>query len=174
MDSIVFKINIGINHLYEMKLFHVQILQLLHSICKVIEDPDFKQIQNNLLQTAIFRAAERGHVEFVTQICRAKPDILRNMTDDKDRTVLQFAAECRQEKVFSLIHGFSPLTKEVILITFDKSENTILHAVGEIPTTAQNSHIRGAALQMQRELQWFKVSINIHIHTHITLPICCG
>lgn len=173
MDSVVFKINIGINHLYEMKFFHVRIHQLLHSICKVIEDPGFKQIQDNLLQTAIFRTVERGHVEFVTQICRAKPDILRNITDDKYRSVLQFAAECRQEKVFSLIHGFSPLTKEVILITYDESGNNILHAVGEIPTTAQNSHIRGAALQMQRELQWFKVNINIYIYIHVALPICC-
>ncbi|XP_068312388.1 uncharacterized protein [Pyrus communis] len=38
----------------------------------------------------------------------------------------------------------------------DKSRNNMLHAVGTISSAAQINLIRGAALQMQRELQWFK------------------
>ncbi|TQE01510.1 hypothetical protein C1H46_012873 [Malus baccata] len=42
------------------------------------------------------------------------------------------------------------------LICSDKSKNNLMHVVGTISSTARINHIRGAALQMQRELQWFE------------------
>ncbi|XP_020416154.1 ankyrin repeat-containing protein ITN1-like isoform X2 [Prunus persica] len=92
--------------------------------------------------------------EFIKEMCKANPRIPLIMGDESGRTIFHYAVECRQEKVFSLIYRLSEYDRNHILTRADNFNNTILHAAGSL--SAHLNHIQGAALQMQRELQWFK------------------
>jgi hypothetical protein len=63
----------------------------------------------------------------------------------------------RQEKVVSLFYGLEA-TRSGFVSLIDSSGNTMLHLAAKLSPPSQLSRISGAALQMQRELQWYKVS----------------
>ncbi|CAL9014039.1 unnamed protein product [Prunus brigantina] len=144
----------GIHDLHEMRLHHDRILQILRLMCYVAKRTNLDLKQTTFMQKAIFRAVERGHVEFIKEMCKANPGISLMMVDESGRTIFHYAVECRQEKVFNLIYGLSEYDRNAILARAYEFNNTILHAAGSL--SAHLNHIQGAALQMQRELQWFK------------------
>ncbi|XP_048436173.1 uncharacterized protein LOC125475467 [Pyrus x bretschneideri] len=144
---------LGFDRIYQMKLVHVRILKFLAHMCEVTKKKDVKELQG--LEAAMFLAIKRGHVEYITHLYRANYN-LRQITNEKGRNIFQFAAECRQHKVFSLLYGLHENNREWFVSWKDKSRNNMLHVVGTISSAAQINLIRGAALQMQRELQWFK------------------
>ncbi|KAJ7974923.1 Ankyrin repeat family protein [Quillaja saponaria] len=105
-----------------------------------------------LVSDAIFQAAERGISEFIIESSKAYPDLLWDR--NKNGGNLFFSAiEFRQAKVFSLIYGLA--IKDGLASALDLRKNKMLHVAGLAPKTELN-RISGAALQMQRELQWFK------------------
>ncbi|XP_052311086.1 uncharacterized protein LOC7494881 isoform X5 [Populus trichocarpa] len=61
----------------------------------------------------------------------------------------------RQEKVFSLFYGLEAGGAEFVSIVYG-SGNTMLHLAAKLSPPSQLARISGAALQMQRELQWYK------------------
>ena len=65
------------------------------------------------------------------------------------------AVQYRQPKVFNLIQGLA--LKPIFSNARDDKENCMLHMAGLLAPPAQLNIIPGALLQMQRELQWFKV-----------------
>lgn len=142
-----------------MKLFHVQSLQILECICEVLKTKDFEDMKHDdIFVSAIFRAVQLGHVEFMTHISKAQP-LFRYIYDGYGRSLFQFAAQCRQEKIYSLIYGLDEKDQTSYVGQGDKFMNNMLHSIGMLSSVAQIDHIRGAALQMQRELQWFKVRL---------------
>lgn len=148
-----------------MKMLHARIHEFLSCMCEVMKDKDVTQMQDDsLLKSAIFRAVEQGKVEFIAHLCNANPNIYR-ITNEQDRTMFQFAADCRQEKIYGLVFVYYPDDRDRIFSRRDKFDNNMLHIVGSFSSLAQTrmDNIRGAALQMQRERQWFKVS-NITLH----------
>ncbi|XP_021815745.1 ankyrin repeat-containing protein ITN1-like [Prunus avium] len=145
---------LGIHDLHEMRLRHDRILQILRLMCDVVKSRNLDSKQTAFLQKAIFRAVKQGQVEFIKEMCKANPSIPLITMDGKDRSIFHYAVKCRQEKVFSLIYGLSEYDRTIILASADESNNSILHAAGSL--YANLNHIQGAALQMQRELQWFK------------------
>ncbi|BBG92909.1 Ankyrin repeat family protein [Prunus dulcis] len=147
-------ISSGIHDLHEMRLGHDRILQILPLMCGVATRRNLDSKQTAFVKKAIFRAVERGQVEFIKEMCKANPRIPLITGDESGRTIFHYAVACRQEKVFSLIYGLSEYDRNHILKRSDKFNNTILHAAGSL--SAHLNHIQGAALQMQRELQWFK------------------
>lgn len=153
--------NLGINRIYQMKLNHVRSLEILSCMCKVIKEmKDLESEKVKFVETAIFQAAERGLFEFITHIFRADPN-LHDIRDEKGRNLFQVAVECRQEKVFNLIHGFTKDTKDVLMNGKDDDGNNMLHMLGLFSPVSRTNKIRGAALQMQNEVRWFKVRIYI-------------
>ncbi|ONI14482.1 hypothetical protein PRUPE_4G282500 [Prunus persica] len=149
---------LGIHNLHEMRLRHDRILQFLPLVCEVATCRNLDWKQTALVERAIFRAVERGQVEFIKEMCKANPRIPLMTKDESGRTLLHYAVECRQEKVFNFIYGLNKYDRGTILTSADGSNDTcrttILHAAGSL--SAHVNHIQGAALQMQRELQWFK------------------
>ncbi|XP_038689765.1 ankyrin repeat-containing protein ITN1-like [Tripterygium wilfordii] len=145
---------IGIKKIYETKLIHVQALQLLRHICRESSDPiDAEQYEE--ITTALFRAVKNGITEIIVEIIQEYPDMMWKRTNDYKRDIFQYAIEKRQEKVFSLIYGLD--ARKVPLITsVDSHQNNMLHIAGYLAPPTQLAHISGAALQLQRELQWFQ------------------
>ncbi|KAM0955810.1 hypothetical protein ACFX2I_024067 [Malus domestica] len=104
----------------------------------------------------MFLAVKKGHVEYITHLCRANGNFIF-VTDEKGRFIYQVVAECRQRKVFSLLYGiYNQNFQRRVAYVADKSKNNLMHVVGTISSAARINHIRGTALQMQRELQWFE------------------
>ncbi|KAJ0018940.1 hypothetical protein Pint_12005 [Pistacia integerrima] len=75
--------------------------------------------------------------------------------DAEYHNALQIAVMNRQEKVFNLLKKMS-CSKQLFMVQ-DNSRNNILHLPGKLAPQYQLNRIRGAALQMQRELQWLQV-----------------
>ncbi|CAL9014050.1 unnamed protein product, partial [Prunus brigantina] len=149
----------GIDHIYKMKWTHVRTSEILQSMCEVVKGKSLKQLQGSVVQAAIFEAIKQGNVEFGYEIFKANPALV-NLTGENGKTMLQFAIECRQEKVYFFFYKLTRIAPD-LLVTIDQFSNTLLHAAASLSPIAQLNHIQGAALQMQRELQWFKEIENI-------------
>ncbi|XP_059441711.1 ankyrin repeat-containing protein NPR4-like [Corylus avellana] len=70
------------------------------------------------------------------------------------RSIFQSAVLHRQAKIFSLIYRLHG--RNVMVYDGDDSYHNILHMAGMSADSTQLNRVPGAALQMQRELQWFK------------------
>lgn len=155
-----------------MKLIHVQARLILLDICFEIKI-DGDNVNDNVV-SAIFRAVQLGQVEVITQICKEIPHF-KYIVDVDRKTLFQFAAECRQEKIYNLIYGLDEQEQKYFADKTDKFGNNMLHTIGLISSFTKLDHIRGATLQMQRELQWFKVRIIciyfINYFTHMVFDI---
>ncbi|KAL8093736.1 hypothetical protein AgCh_035572 [Apium graveolens] len=98
-----------------------------------------------------FTAARLGNYKFITEIFRLCPDLEWNQ-DHKKHTIFHIAVKHRQENVYNLLHETGP-TK---LGTIDHFGENILHLAARLPGQERLNIVSGAALQMQRELLWFK------------------
>ncbi|CAN6708299.1 unnamed protein product [Malus baccata var. baccata] len=145
----------GIDHMYKMKQIHVQSLEVLQGMCKMTEGLSLKQMQGSSVQTALFKAVEHGNDEFLRQLFTANILAL-GIYDENARGMFQFSIECRQEKVYNFFHDFIRVMNVRTESRVDKFNNTLLHSAARLSPPAQLKHIQCAALQMQRELQWFK------------------
>ncbi|KAL6130403.1 hypothetical protein ACLB2K_068782 [Fragaria x ananassa] len=142
----------GISHLRDMKLIHKRSQEFLVHMCETIKNLDLRETQTVGVQNAIFQAVERGISEFIVQILKTKPELML-ITNENNRSIFHVAVEYRQEKIYNLIYGLR--TKDVFATLVDVSNNSMLH-MAAMPSFGQLNGITGAALKMQRELQWFK------------------
>ncbi|KAL8458494.1 hypothetical protein ACS0TY_036135 [Phlomoides rotata] len=135
-----------------------QAIELLTCLCYSVtcrsneeakgSNEEAKAIHNSALMTA----ARIGIPEVVEVIAATFPDTVYSGVDGQH--FLQVAAENRSEMVFNLIyvtgekkHQYSDLR--------DSSGNNVLHLVAKLAPPHKLNLVSGAALQMQRELQWF-------------------
>lgn len=148
------------NCIYEIKLAHVRVLQLLKCMSEVTRC-DTKQLHDTVVQRAIFSATQHGHIEFIIALLQQNPPTnIHDICDKRGRNFFRFAIECRQEKVYKLLYEYMDESYiEEMGATVDNYQNSLLHIVGSLSPSTQFNHIRDAALQMQRELQWLKVSV---------------
>ncbi|XP_050136571.1 uncharacterized protein LOC126612233 isoform X2 [Malus sylvestris] len=146
----------GINRIYELKLTHVWSRQIMDCMCDVIKQLNDEEMIRGLVYEALFEAVCNGTVELVISLCKAKPDLLFRTVDGRSdgKNIFHYAVECRQEKVYSLIHGVG--IRNLLTTWIDDSDNNILHYAGLLSPLAKFDRISGAALQMQRERQWYK------------------
>ncbi|PON87906.1 hypothetical protein TorRG33x02_162850 [Trema orientale] len=135
-----------------MKLAHVRCLELLKCMAREVEEMNEKEIEDARVRDAVAKAAYNGSVEFVTEIARASPEFV--WTRDLATKVFAIAIDRREAEVFNLIYA---LHDRDALVSFVESRTTILHIAGSQASTEVRNLIPGAAFQMQRELQWFKV-----------------
>ncbi|VVA39988.1 PREDICTED: ankyrin [Prunus dulcis] len=144
---------LGINRICEMKLIHARSLDILDYMGEVLKHLDTQEMVDGLVYAAIFRAVRSGIIEFIIRLCKVDPDILWQI-NSMGRNIFHYSIECRQEKVYSLIYGVGQ--RNLIATFADASGNDMLHLAGMLSPTEKLDRISGAALQMQRERQWFK------------------
>ncbi|XP_020412868.1 ankyrin repeat-containing protein NPR4 [Prunus persica] len=126
-------------------------------MCEVIKPSD----GNDFLIPAVFRATELGMFEFIDRVLQARPNLVWACNSMR-RNLFQFAIECRQEKVYNLFYyKLSKRQRIAIGNIADRDNNCALHVAGTLSPLARLDNISGAALKMQRELQWFKEVENI-------------
>ncbi|CAA2966412.1 Hypothetical predicted protein [Olea europaea subsp. europaea] len=123
---------------------------------------DFKGINSSLQMRRqaknliLHDAAKVGNVEFLTLFTHSVPELTRK-ADSKNRySIFHVAVVDRQGKVFSLIYQ-TGASKHFITYYIDDEGNNILHLARKLaPPSRLNTVSAGPALQMQRELLWFK------------------
>nr|XP_023881971.1 ankyrin repeat-containing protein At5g02620-like [Quercus suber]XP_023881972.1 ankyrin repeat-containing protein At5g02620-like [Quercus suber] len=102
----------------------------------------------------LFDAAELGSLEFLIILLRSYPDLIWKV-DDNNRSLFHIAVLYRHRTIFNLIYEFGAI-KDLIAAYKDGKNNNILHLAGDLPPPSRLQIVSGAALQMQRELLWFK------------------
>ena len=138
-----------------MKLAHFLSLELLSRMKDQILVSNDQQRLTGKVTAAILRAIKEGIFEFVFDIVKADRRLVF-CNDPKSATIFSVAVQCRHAKIFSLIYGHG--MKNAFADAVDKTYgNNLLHMAGMLAPSTSLNHIAGAALQMQRELQWFKV-----------------
>ncbi|GLT97798.1 hypothetical protein SLE2022_153470 [Rubroshorea leprosula] len=147
----------GIQKIYDLKLRHRYAHEVLCCMCKYVSTLESNhQIDDYGVGAALFEATKHGLVEFVTELWKANPSF-GFKTNHDDRLALMVAVQHRQEKVFNLIHGFNKAWKAGNINKIDVDGNNILHVAGGLAPDFERPGISSSpALQMQRELQWFK------------------
>ncbi|KAF2310009.1 hypothetical protein GH714_006166 [Hevea brasiliensis] len=147
-----------INFCYVEKKKRKQGLELVEQLWeKVILDDEDKVSQFMIVPSGrlIFIAAENGNVEFLTILIRKYPHLVFKVDDDQC-TIFHKAILNRHEKIFMLIFELGMMN--LINIYEDKDGNNMLHLAGKMPQEESRVNVvPGAALQLQRELQWFEV-----------------
>ena len=137
--------------------------QLVERLWKIVGIPD-KHIQSNLVtcnhMNLMVEAAKVGNVEFLIILIRSYPDLIWQQ-DENNRSIFHIAILYRHENVFNLIYEIGTNKNTIASYsTVDTNEN-LLHLAGHLAPLERLNIVSGAALQMQRELLWFKVSDNI-------------
>lgn len=133
---------------------HVQAIQLLN--CASQQLIISNGLQGVGVRQAVANAIRLGIVEFIVELTKSYPDFIRRPVDEHMRTIFSFATIERQEKIFNLIFELGPI-KGQIATCVDEYGNNMLHHAALLAPLDQLDRVSGAALQMQRELQWFKV-----------------
>ncbi|KAI3903926.1 hypothetical protein MKW92_047369 [Papaver armeniacum] len=147
---------IGIEHLYKQKLVHQQanalIKQILGDICKSTTLLSFLRDNPNIMKKAI----KHGIIEFVAECLEKDNDLI--FYKIKVENMLQMAITERKEMIVTFICKTAERLgyKNYLVSKRDADNNTILHCAAKLAPLAQLSLVSGAALQMQREMQWFK------------------
>ncbi|KAK2656130.1 hypothetical protein Ddye_009182 [Dipteronia dyeriana] len=140
--------------IYELKWRHVHAQELLRCICQEISNKGESMFEQLEVKKVVFKAVKHGIVEFITELMQHYPDTIW-CYDEHNRHIFLYATLQRQEKIFSLIYNMGA-KKHIVATNWDKSHNNILHQAAFFAPSSQLDRVSGAALQMQRELQWFK------------------
>ncbi|THG04978.1 hypothetical protein TEA_018979 [Camellia sinensis var. sinensis] len=143
-----------IKHIREKKLLHHQALELVKRLCMEV-------VKSNILRAPqifvipLHQAISFGIREIVEEILKSDPNTI-NLRTMEDQTVFQYAIMCRSESVFNLIYQLEDYS-HALLSSRDMSSNNALHLAGFLgPMQQLKVSAAGPALQVQRELQWFK------------------
>nr|DAD22446.1 TPA_asm: hypothetical protein HUJ06_023909 [Nelumbo nucifera] len=118
-----------------------------------VDDKDMKA----LIIDALFRAVQKGNVDFIVEILRYRPRIAQ-LKNNEGMTLFHEAIRCRKDKIFQLINDFDIPTGPAVGDYRDrKTNNNALHLVAELPPVQRRNHISGAAaLQLRKEIVWFR------------------
>ncbi|KAJ0687627.1 putative ankyrin repeat-containing domain, PGG domain, retrotransposon Copia-like protein [Helianthus annuus] len=142
-----------ITHIQKLKLAHHQALTLVKCLCQEISALN---LQSNSIHYSgpIIEAASNGAYEVVQEIADTFPQAIW-YSDKSGYFMIQLAILHRCEKVYNLTYQMSD-HKHFHKTLKDTYNNNLLHLAGKLAPQPKLNLVSGAALQMQRELQWFK------------------
>lgn len=140
-------------NIYNMKLSHIQTLTLVERMCSIVIEKGSHDLAWNVLGTAVSTAVKTGIYELIKVCVETYPDIV--WYEDDGLYLFLSAIRYRQEKVFNLVYEMTG--HKVFAATDNPNGDNPLHIAGRLSPLPHLKTVSGAALQMQRELQWFKV-----------------
>ena len=113
---------------------------------------------SSMIQKVLFYAAEEGNIECLIMLIRFDFYLLWKTKDRK--SIFHVAAEKRHESIFYLLNEIGSIG-DLIIDNEEEDGSNILHLAAELAPKEKLNAISGAALQMQREMLWFKVHIHL-------------
>lgn len=133
-----------------------QARSLLKCLCEKLQFMRYEEARS-IANDAMMIAARLGIHNVIEMIVEAFPDAILAWQPDSDQFIFHVAVLNRSEHVFNLIYQMSDHKYKFSDLT-DRDGNNLLHAAGKLAPSHKLNQISGAALQMQREIQWFKVT----------------
>ncbi|KAF5812464.1 putative PGG domain, ankyrin repeat-containing domain superfamily [Helianthus annuus] len=127
---------------------------LLTSICNLIKDSKASPSHHYYYTNPVLEATRQNAYEVVVTIVSFFPNAIWSANED-GHNIIQYAVINRSEKVYNLLYQMSE-HKNIYRTIKDPFENNLLHLAARLAPTNKLNLISGAALQIQRELQWFK------------------
>ncbi|KAL4653803.1 hypothetical protein ACB092_01G332500 [Castanea dentata] len=109
--------------------------------------------ETSVIKNVLFDAAKEGNIECLITLIRFDFDLLWETIDHK--SIFHVAIEKRHESIFYLLNEIVSIGDLMIDRIEDDGSNILHLAAGLAPQEKLNA-ISGAALQMQREILWFK------------------
>ncbi|KAI3847954.1 hypothetical protein MKX03_017479 [Papaver bracteatum] len=139
--------------LHDKKKKHNQVAEIVDIICTGIADFKLKQLTQSRAFDAVSLTIIHGIVELFTALIKSN-DSLMQQRDKDGNGLFQLAVLHRQENVFKAMIDMG--IQRTTTAPIDKDKNNILHCAGFWRPLLHLNKVSGAALQMQREIQWFK------------------
>ncbi|XP_059295686.1 uncharacterized protein LOC132049029 [Lycium ferocissimum] len=133
-------------------------VKLVECLCKKIESLSYVEV-HRIAGAPLLAAAKNDNYELVEAIVRKFPSLIYMNDIETEKNIFHLAVEHRCENVFNLVHRMSQ-HRDLLMQSIDSSGNTMLHLAAKLAPKNKLNLVAGAALQMQRELQWFKENIN--------------
>ncbi|CAJ2647122.1 unnamed protein product [Trifolium pratense] len=134
---------------------HRLVLEILNCLYLRIQNFKESELREASAYDAMLQAAKHGNIEFIDSMRKANPDLLWAI-DINRRGIFAHAILNRRKRVFQLIHDATVNgPKEVVRCSVDASNNSLLHLAGNLGPFSDHRET-GPALQMQREILWFK------------------
>ncbi|KAI3503601.1 hypothetical protein L1887_32047 [Cichorium endivia] len=117
--------------------------------------------------STLFVAAEMGNSGFLVELTRKYPDLIweKNIND---QTIFHVAVSFRHQDIFNLLQEIGSMNDMITSIR-DNNQNNMLHLAGKLANEKRLQAVSGVALQMQRELLWFKVLLSVKVPNNFTL-----
>ncbi|KAI3865152.1 hypothetical protein MKX03_029239 [Papaver bracteatum] len=145
-----------IKKLYDQKLMNEQASELVSNMLAQI---DVTMNKSNVIdffkKSSLMKIAiTYGTMEVIVQCLKKFPYLI--WAEMEGKTMVQIAIAERNDKVFNFICKMSEEDMDELNSRVDERGNTILHYAADIAPSHQLNSVSGAALQMQREAQWFK------------------
>ncbi|XP_076950683.1 uncharacterized protein LOC143623729 [Bidens hawaiensis] len=116
--------------------------------------PSMENAKKTYSSRVLFVAAEMGNTEFIIELIRKYPDLIWKV-NDHNQSIFHIAVKHRNEGIYNLLYEIGSM-KDLITPLRDESDNNMLHLVGKSAKQKRLQDVSGVALQMQRELLWFK------------------
>ncbi|KAJ9546517.1 hypothetical protein OSB04_019060 [Centaurea solstitialis] len=106
----------------------------------------------------LFVATRVGNTRFIIELIQLYPDLIWKV--DKNRlSIFHKAVKRRHENIYNLLYEIGS-RKDLITHLEDENGNNMLHLVGKSAKPKRFKTVSGVALQMQRELLWYKVHLS--------------
>ncbi|KAI3706225.1 hypothetical protein L6452_23822 [Arctium lappa] len=143
-----------IKNIHDIKVNNIQSCLLVNRICKIVIEKVDHDLAWKILGSAITTAVTYGTHELIEECIVTYPGII--WYDVGGFYLFLAAIKQRQERVYNLVHQMSG-HKVFAATQLDGEENeNALHIAAKLAPPHRLNVVTGAALQMQRELQWFQ------------------
>ncbi|CAH1449313.1 unnamed protein product [Lactuca virosa] len=128
--------------------------EVLKLICDEIDNTklESRDAYSRYYTKPFLEAARQNAYQVVDEILKRCPEAIR-YTDKSGYDIIQLSVIHRSEKIYELIYELGS-ARNVYKMMEDSSKNNLLHLVGRLPPWHKLKLRTGAALQLQRELQW--------------------
>ena len=152
-----------VKRLKDDKVKNYTTIKLLERICVEVDRTNTSSDIDHLYSSPFCLAVENNTAEAI-DLLNTYFERLFIVSKKDGLNICQLAVLNRSEKVYSYIQNHGPYPKSVLKFVMDDDGNNILHLVGRLAPLHKLNATSGAALQMQRELQWFEVRLFLQLN----------
>ncbi|EXB38947.1 Transient receptor potential cation channel subfamily A member 1 [Morus notabilis] len=155
-----------VERIQDAKHKHQCAVELVKRVCvKIGEREPIARAEFFLTTKVIYEAGSSGIIEILKTCYRFFPDLVWLPVTNDEQFLIHIAIRYRQEKTFNLFCETKSRNK--IASSGLINSETILHLAAKLAPYSQLSTLSGAALQMQREIQWFK-AVEKMLHPYLS------
>ncbi|KAI8011826.1 Ankyrin repeat-containing protein ITN1 [Camellia lanceoleosa] len=152
---------------HDKSLKQAQAFELVRLLWKMVIKQDDSEI-SDLIRSPLrllFVVAEHGNTKFLIELIEAYPDLIWKV-NSQNQSIFHVAVLHRHAGIFNILYEIGSI-KDLITAYRDEDCNNMLHLAAKIAPPNQLNIVSGAALQMQRELLWFKEVEKIMQPSHV-------